>query len=170
MKKRALITTALIMSTFSLLAADGVELTGTYLVQVGCHKTYHEEISFVVEPGKDKFSGTRHAVSLTSEQKKQLRSGMTIKIKGKKHPLVQKTMTKGEVRKAMYKHLKDYTGMPLHGKDMDQVISKIAETPAAQAGAHDHGKLELKAVDDDTENVDVSIMGHVVVETIEILK
>ena len=170
MMKMLIAAVALLMASLGLSAADQVELTGTYEIQVGCYGTYHEELSFIVIPGKDKFSGIRHALSLTGDQKKQLRSGSSqIKIRGKKQAAVTKKMTKGAVRKAMVDHIKSANGMPLHSKGMDVIISKISVAPAAQAGAHDHGDLQLQAVDDDNEVIDVTVMAHIVVESIEVM-
>jgi hypothetical protein len=170
MKKMTIAATALWLCTISLMALEEVELTGTYEVQVGCYNAYHEEISFVVERGKDKFSGIRHALSLTAEQKEKLISGKTIiKIRGKKQPAVTKKMTKAAVRQTVYHHQNTSDGMPLHCKDIEAIVSKIAEQSAASSRQHNHGALKLKPVEDDNEEVEVTIMSHIAVDAVEVV-
>lgn len=170
MKYLLILTASLFFASFNTNAEENVEMTGTYQVRIGCHGTFHEETSFIAEPGKDKFSAKMHAVSLTPDQKNKLRIGMKIKIKGKKKAAAKKMMTKGQVRKAMYNYLKRSEGMPLNCKGMGDIISKITVQSNKSENAHDHGEIKLKKVDDDDDEVEVSFPAHIEVEAIEILK
>ena len=120
-------------------------------------------------PGKDKFSHTSHALAIDGENKNQLRIGQQIIVKGKKQKAVTKKMTKGQVRKAVYEHAQKGKGLPVNCENIGEIISKIQinKPEGAAAGAHDHGELQLKPMDDDHEMVDVHIMEHIEVTHIE---
>ncbi len=167
---KVIIALSLILGIVNLKAQEKVEITGTYLMQVACNDTYHEEISFVVEPGADKFSGINHAINLTPEQRMSIQAGSKIKIKGEKIPATTKKMTKGDIRKVMYTHINDKTGIPVNCKGIEEIVRKIATEPADKTQPHDHGKLKLKKLEDDDEEVEVTTMAHILVESIEIIK
>jgi hypothetical protein len=185
------------------LVAEDVEITGRYQLIIACHETYHEESSVLVEKGKSKFTGKYHSLDIPKSFRKNLRSGMRIKIKGKKKSSVKKKMTKGEVRKAMYKMLNNKEGLALRGKEVVHIMSKIKlmkkvvdkkqqitignnkkekannginivkknNTPVMISSnqLHDHGELQLQAVSDDDEEVEVTIEAHISVNDIEVV-
>ncbi len=150
--------------------SNQVELTGTIEIVSACYETYHEELTYLVQPGKDKFSGIRHQVNIPENLKNKLIPGKTVTIKGRKEQSVTKKMTKGEVRKIMAKHIKNGEGIPVEVNGMDAIVEKIVEAPAAKNSnnQHNHGEISLKPVADDNEIVEVTIPAHIVVETIKV--
>ena len=169
MLRKPLTLLALALAAICTASAEEVEITGTFQIRIGCADTYHEETPMVQVPGKDKFSSTRHALKLDAETKKKFSIGETITVKGKKRKAATKKMSKAQVREAIVQHTQHGEGLPVNCKGISEIISKIQinKPEGAAAGAHDHGELQLKPVDDDHELVDVYIMEHIEVTHIE---
>ncbi len=150
-------------------------ITGEYELAIACYETYHEEASYVVEPGVDKFSGVRHLLDIPVAMKKNLRSGVKITITGKKHEAVTKKISKGQVRKDMAQYIEKGMGLPYETKDMASIIKMIIKEDGQVKGIegapnHDHGEVLLKPVDDDHEMIEVRIPEHVAVTRIDVIK
>jgi hypothetical protein len=172
--KHMMLTSIFLYLTSAVLFADGeIEITGVYQMKVACFDNHFEEIPGVVQAGKDKFSGKFHALELSPSKKQELRIGMKVKVKGKKNPTKTFKMTKGELRRAMAKHIAKKEGLPYQCKKMKEVLAKMipAKEPSRRSkGARSTDKaLELAPSDDDDEIVEVRAMEHVVANTIEIV-
>ena len=173
--KNYLFAAALLLGLFCPLAANEVEISGEYEQVIACADTHHELTSYVIEPGPDKFSGTRHLLDIPPEMKKDLQTGMKIRVVGVKRKPAEKKMTKGQVRRDMVQFIVKGTGLPYETNDMASIITKIIKKEGNAKGgqdepSHDHGELELKPVDDDDEIIDVIIPEHVVVTKIDLIK
>ena len=172
MLKNTSILIALAISLAGFCAAEEVELTGTFQVQIACADTHHEEIAMVQEAGDGRLSGKLHALNIDKNTRKKFKIGQTVTVKGKKRPYSTKKMTKGQIRKAMVEFIQDGKGMPAECSELGEIISKIQikKPEQAAAGAHDHGELALKPVADDNEIVEVGIPAHIEVTHIEASK
>ena len=170
MRNSLFLMSLIMLASVSLNAQKKVEITGKYGINVACAKTYHVEVPFVAQAGKDKFSDVEHAIKLSAEMKKKLRPGMKIKVQGTKQPKVKKKMTKGEVRKIMAGHMLG-EGLAVSTKNLDDIIEKIhIKNESGKTGKHNHGKLKIKPVEDDDELVEVTIPAHIAVEKITVVK
>ena len=97
---------------------------------------------------------------------------MKLKVVGQRKPLTKKKITKADVRKQMFEHMTKRAGVPLSCKDMGEIVSKLStgKKGAKAACGHDHGQLELAAVEDDAEFVEVIIPAHIAVKEIAIVE
>lgn len=159
----------------TLLSAQDVNvvITGKYELVVACSDTHHETTAYVVEPGKDKFSGIRHLLDIPAAMKKDLRPGAKIRITGKKQVTVNKKMTKGQVRKNMADFIVKGIGVPHETKDMASIVKKMIKQDGQAKGAaenHNHGEVQLKPMDDDNEVIEVRIPEHIAVSRIDVIK
>ncbi len=172
MKCVMFLVASLVLCSASAQGNDRVEISGKLEISVACNENYHEVASFIIEPGKDKFSGIRHRVSIPANLKQKLGPSAKIKIKGRKQAAVKKRMTKGEIRKEMVKYLTKREGVGVYTKDIEKIVKKIQVKAGSKDSnkKHDHGDLKLQSVDDDDEVVEVTIPAHIVVENIEIIK
>lgn len=164
----------------SLHGADKVELSGTYQVRIACGQDGHEERSYLVEPGPDKFSGKYHLLNLPVDLRKGLVTGKRIRLVGEKQSDQTKMLSKGQIRKDMYEYLKDGKGIPYESKDLSGILANlredsVAEPPAAADGKapgdakHQHPPLRLKPMADDNQMAEVRILEHIVVSKLEII-
>jgi hypothetical protein len=149
--------------------AEEVEITGTFQIQISCADTHHEVIALVEETGNGRISGKQHALNIDRETQEKFKIGQKVTVKGRKKPFSTKKMTKGQIRKLMVEHTRHGRGLPVECSQLGEIISKIQiEKPAPkQPGAHNHGELKLKPMDDDNEVVEVNIMEHIEVTRIE---
>lgn len=174
MKQALLLLLTMLSGMAQSQSAEEVEINGRYELMVACYDTHHVELAQVVEPGKDKFSGVRHVLKLNQQQRAQLRIGMKLKVKGQRKPATHRKMSKAQIRKQMVDHITKREGLPLSCPEISKIMAKIQTVPKkggkkAPCG-HDHGKLELAAVEDDAELVEVSVPEHIEVTELLVME